>query len=83
MSASKDLSRKNDKYSMGSYNPTPEELQSYLNGIRKGIRIAPKRHKDKWYIEVYAKDRWRHNGELFGPVDVWKEIYNYYCYYEK
>ncbi len=83
MSAAKDLARKKKNYTMGDYIPTKDEQEAYLWGVREGLRIAPKRVKNKnaWYVEIFTKGRWQHSPEEFGPVEVWEQVYKYYKYY--
>ena len=83
MSAAKDLARRKKNYTMGDYLPSDYEVEAYLWGVRNGLRIAPKRipNRNAWYAEIFLKGKWNHNGEEFGPKDIWIQIYNYYIYY--
>ena len=83
MSAAKDLARKKKNYTMGDYMPTPEETIAYQWGIRNNIRIAPKRipNKAQWYVEIFAGGKWNSSKEVFGPVEVWEQVYSYYKHY--
>lgn len=82
MSAAKDLARKRKNYTMGDYMATPEEQEAYLWGVRNNLRIAPKCCGPKqWYVEIFLNGKWNHNGEKFGPVEVWEQVFKYYLYY--
>ncbi len=74
------------KVGMGDYAPTTEEQEAYLWGVNNGVRVAPKAAQrgpspTSWYVEIFANGRWRHNGEEFGPGEVWEQVYKYYKYY--
>ena len=86
MSAAKDIANKKKKWSMGEYNPTEEEQRAYLWGVEKNIRISPRATVqgstgNQWYVEIFSNGKWTHSPEKFGPVEVWKQVYNYYIYY--
>lgn len=78
------MPRKKKGVGMGDYLPTEQEQKAYRYGIRNDIRIAPRavpNSAGSWYVEIFQGGRWSHNGEQFGPVDVWRQVYAYYIYY--
>ena len=69
---------------MGDYVPSDYEREAYIYGIRNDIRIAPKpvsHNATEWYVEIFSGGKWNHSKDKFGPVDVWKQVYDYYIYY--
>jgi len=70
---------------MGDYIPSELETKAYVWGIRNNIRIAPRACNSgsnlDWYVELFINGKWTHNGEKYGPVEVWEMVYKYYIYY--
>ena len=74
---------KSKHYTMGTYDPTPEEKDAYDYCVKNNIRISPRgiHGQNKWYVEVYAKGKWNRSPEKYGPGEVWEVFYNYCKYY--
>ena len=69
---------------MGYYLPTDEEFNAGYWCVKNNIHISPlkKSYADPlWYIEIIIKGKKNKSPEAFGPVVVWKKLYEYACYY--
>lgn len=72
---------KKKKQPMPQYLPSDEEFKWYLDGVRRGIRIAPKPDGNEWRIDVYANKKWNQSKLTYDREQIWPEYYKAYGYY--
>lgn len=86
MSAAKDLARKRKNYTMGDYTPTENQQKAMVWCTNQHIHMWPKKKKEKeWWVEIrIGHNTPNRSPEAYGPVEIWKRIYEYYeHYYDK
>ena len=67
---------------MGNYSCKLSECDAREWGIRNGIYIGPfAKSNTEWYVMININGRNRTSPEAYGKVEIWKQIYKYYCYY--
>ena len=79
------------KSSMGNYNPSGEEQNASYWCITNNICICPRQIKFgelKWVIDiekgVYPNRKLIGTSpEYYGPVEIWKKVFEYKLYYYK
>ncbi len=78
------MPRDKKKWTMGSYSPTKEEQDAFNWGINNHIRISPVAvaGRSEWKIAIQLGDKKANvSKDVWGPVDIWKQLYDYYLYY--
>ena len=66
----------------GKYERTDEEYEAYRWCINNGIVIWPEvKIGPEWKIEIKINNTIHKSPESYGPVEVWKKMYEYYKYY--
>ncbi len=75
--------KESKKYTMGLYNPTPEQLEAQMWCIDNGIQISPYgvHGKNEWYVDINLGKGWRRSPKTYKKVEIWEVVFNYYSYY--
>ena len=78
------MAKKGKQTGMGSYSATKEELNAAFWCVRNNIKISPEHSgfgKQTWRIVIELNNKVNKSKDEFGPIEIWKKLYEYCIYY--
>ena len=67
---------------MGDYLYSAKEFEAFKWCIDNGIYISPKAMSTvKWSIIIEINKKTNVSPDVYGKLEIWKQIYKYYIYY--
>ena len=69
---------------MGNYLPKLNEYEAMIWCVNNGIKISPKAITTStklWYITIEIKNKVVTSPITYGPMDIWKKIFELYKFY--
>jgi hypothetical protein len=67
---------------MGDYRCNKKEFEAFRWCIENGIYISPKAMSmAKWSIVIEMNKKINVSPDVYGKIEIWKQIYKYYIYY--
>jgi hypothetical protein len=73
---------KRNTIDMGNYRCTNKEFEAFRWCIHNNIYISPKAMSTaKWSIIIEMNKKINVSPDVYGKIEIWKQIYKYYIYY--